>query len=325
MATATRPQPLPTPQRGADVENDAGWRNVELPGRGTTYAYVGSQPTPSAPTVVLLHGWTATGSLNWAATMTTLADRFRVVVLDHRGHGRGIRDDGTFTLEDCADDAVALLDVLGVTTAIFVGYSMGGPIAQLIWRRHADRVDGLVLCATAADFTTRPDQQPLVGTLDQLQRAGRVMPPWFRRRAFRPLVTGLVNDPGKRDELIDAMSSHEQRTIYEAGRAIRRFRSTDWIGEIAVPVVVVVTDRDRLVRPSRQRQLARAIPGAHTITVDAGHLAAFTSPDLIADAVATGCAQIASRIVLPNRRHRLGRAISRLFRRRRERAHHQRP
>jgi pimeloyl-ACP methyl ester carboxylesterase len=178
-------------------------------------------------------------------------------------------------------------------------------------------VDGLVLCATAADFTTRPDQQPLVGTLDQLQRAGRVMPPWARRRVFRPLVGGLVNDPVKRDELLDAMSTHEQRTIHEAGRAIRRFRSTGWIGEIDVPVVVVVTGRDRLVRPARQRQLARAIPGAHMITVDAGHLAAFTSPDLIADAVAAGCDQIVSRVLLPNRRHRFGRGLRRLFRGRR--------
>jgi pimeloyl-ACP methyl ester carboxylesterase len=321
MATATRPQPRLTQVRGADVEADSGWRDVELPGRGTTYAYDRPHPSPSAPTVVLLHGWTATGSLNWAATMATLADRFRVVVLDHRGHGRGIRDDDRFTLEDCADDAVALLDVLGVGAAIFVGYSMGGPIAQLIWRRHRERVNGLVLCATAADFSTRPDQQPLVGTLDQLQRAGRVMPPSVRRRVYRPLVSGLVDDPTKRDELLDAMSSHEQRTILEAGRAIRRFRSTDWIGEIDVPVVVVVTGRDRLVRPARQRQLARAIPGAHTITVDAGHLAAFTCPDLIADAVATGCDQIASRIVVPTRRHRFRRAISRLLRGRRGRPH----
>ncbi len=317
VSAATRPQPQPTQARLADVETGSGWRNVELPGRGTTYAFDRPHPSPSAPTVVLLHGWTATGSLNWAATMTTLAGRFRVVVLDHRGHGQGIRDDDKFTLEDCADDAVALMDVLGVGSAIFVGYSMGGPIAQLIWRRHRERVNGLVLCATAADFSTRPDQQPLVGTLDQLQRAGRVIPPSVRRRMFRPFVSGLVDDPAKRDELLDAMSSHEQRTIHEAGRAIRQFRSTDWIGEIDAPVVVVVTGRDRLVRPSRQRKLARAIPGALTITVDAGHLAAFTSPDLIADAVATGCDQIASRIVLPHRRHRVGRAFRRWFGKRR--------
>ena len=316
MATAARPQPLPT-RSGADAENDAGWRKVDLPGRGTTYAFDRPHQSPSAPTVVLLHGWTATGSLNWATTMTALTDRFRVVALDHRGHGRGIREYDTFTLEDCADDAIALLDVLGVSTAIFVGYSMGGPIAQLIWRRHADRVDGLVLCATAADFTTTPHQRRVVGALDQMQRVGQVVPPSVRRHMARPLVTRMVSDPDKRDELLDAVSGYTERTIHEAGQVARTFRSTGWVGEIDVPVVVVITRRDRVVRPLRQRQLARAIPGAHTITVDAGHLAAFTSPGVIADAVVTGCDQIASRIVLPTRRHRFGRSISRLFRARR--------
>ena len=58
--------------------------------------------------------------------------------------------------------------------ATFVGYSMGGPIAQLIWRRHPDRVAGLVLCATAADFTMTPERWPIVWALDEVQPATRV-------------------------------------------------------------------------------------------------------------------------------------------------------
>ncbi len=319
MVTITRPQPQPTPERQANGEHRSGWHAVDLPGRGTTYAFDRPHPSPSAPTVVLLHGWTATGSLNWATTITELAARFRVVALDHRGHGQGIREYDTFSLEDCADDAVALLDVLGVSTAIFVGYSMGGPIAQLVWRRHGERVNGLVLCATAADFTTTREQQPLVDALDQLQRAGRVVPPWVRRHIARPLVTGLVSDPAKRGELLDAVSGYTQRTIHEAGQVARTFRSTDWIGEIDVPVAVVVTRRDRVVQPSRQRHLAKVIPGAHTITVDAGHLAAFTRPDLIADAIGTGCDQIAADTAPTARRPRLAQSINRMFRTRRQR------
>ena len=53
-----------------------------------------------------------------------------------------------FRLEDCADDVVALADELGVRSFIPVGYSMGGPIAQLVWKRHPSRVEGMVLCAT---------------------------------------------------------------------------------------------------------------------------------------------------------------------------------
>jgi pimeloyl-ACP methyl ester carboxylesterase len=301
----------------AGVEHGAGWRSVELPDRGTTYAYDRPHPSPTAPTVVLLHGWTATGALNWAATMDALGERYRVVALDHRGHGRGIRGADEFTLEDCADDAVALLDVLGVRTAIFVGYSMGGPIAQLIWRRHRARVSGLVLCATAADFTMPPAHVPFAEVLDQLQqRTTRIMPAWVRRRVAGPLRTGRVSAAAMRSELSDSMSRHAEHTIDVAGRAIRRFRSIDWIGDIDVPVVVVVTERDLIVRPSRQRQLATSIPDARMITVDAGHLAAFTQPGLIADAVATACAEISPRSA-PSRRHRFVRSIRRLFSRRR--------
>ena len=110
-------------------------RWVELPGRGTTFVRDLPGP-PGAPTVVLLHGLLATADLNWSGCYAALGEHFRVIALDHRGHGRGIRSHGRFRLEDCADDAVALADVLGLHTFIAVGYSMGGPIAQLLWHRH---------------------------------------------------------------------------------------------------------------------------------------------------------------------------------------------
>ena len=86
---------------------------MELPGRGTTYVRRLEGP-PDAPTVLLLHGWTASADLNWFTCYAPLAEHYRVIALDHRGHGRGIRSRKTFRLEDCADDAVAVCDVLGI-------------------------------------------------------------------------------------------------------------------------------------------------------------------------------------------------------------------
>ncbi len=77
---------------------------------------------------------TSTGSSCYGG----LAEHFNVVALDHRGHGRGLRSDGPFRLTDCADDVAALVDVLDLGPVIAVGYSMGGPIAQLLWQRHRD-------------------------------------------------------------------------------------------------------------------------------------------------------------------------------------------
>ena len=83
--------------------------SVELPGRGTTFARHISGP-PGAPVVLLLHGWTANADLNFFTCYRSLGEHFRVVAIDHRGHGRGIRSRKAFRLEDCADDAAALCD-----------------------------------------------------------------------------------------------------------------------------------------------------------------------------------------------------------------------
>ncbi len=290
----------------ADPATDFGWRHVDLPERGTTYAYDRIHPSPAASTVVLLHGWTATGALNWATTITALEASHRVVVLDHRGHGRGVRG-GEFTLEHCADDAVALLDVLAVGDAIFVGYSMGGPIAQLIWRRHPRRVRGLVLCATAADFTAGVQDGALVQALERVQSAAAVVPSAVRRLAG-PLLAVPVPSTG--NELLDALASHELPAIHAAGRAIRRFSSTAWIGGVDVPAVVIVTGRDMVVPPARQRELAELIPGSQTTTLDIGHLAPFIQPDRISRAVAAACDDV-NRQAVPRWRRRVRRWIAR--------------
>src|SRR5512146_567948 len=106
-------------------------RVVNLPGRGEVFAR-DSGGTPGDPAVLLLHGWTASADLNFFPVYAGLAGSYRVIALDHRGHGRGMRSVEPFSLEDCADDAAALLDQLGTGQVIVVGYSMGGPIWQLL-------------------------------------------------------------------------------------------------------------------------------------------------------------------------------------------------
>ena len=96
-----------------------------------------------------MHAIATTGPLTWFTVVDELRKQYRVVTFDQRWHGRGIRS-AEFRLDDCADDAVAVLDALGIEQAIVVGYSMGGAVAQLLWHRHPERVAGLVLCSTTA-------------------------------------------------------------------------------------------------------------------------------------------------------------------------------
>ena len=97
-------------------------RVVDLPGRGRVTARVVDGPAP----VLLLHGWTLTADVNFCHLMPRLPGG--LVAMDHRGHGRGLRRPERFTIEDSADDHVALLDALGIDKVIVFGYSLGGPI-----------------------------------------------------------------------------------------------------------------------------------------------------------------------------------------------------
>jgi pimeloyl-ACP methyl ester carboxylesterase len=282
-----------TPTDHVDVDAPL-WRAVDLPERGATYACDLPGPTPTAPAVILLHGLGATGALNWDPFLELLNERFRVVALDHRGHGRGLVGD-SFTLEHCADDAVALLDALGIDRAIFVGYSMGGPIAQLSWLRHPTRVRGLVLCATAADFGGTPLRRAAASALVQLERMVTIVPRTVRRRATRSLIVGLVPDPSLTVDVADAFDWHDEEALRGAVHAILRFSSTGWLGDVAVPAAVVVTERDRVVPPPWQRRLADLIPDADTIAIEANHRACRSEPEAFGLALLDACALVAKR------------------------------
>jgi 3-oxoadipate enol-lactonase len=240
-----------------------------LPGRGTTFVRHLAGP-PGAPTVVLLHGWTATADLNWFKCYEPLAEQFGVVALDHRGHGRGIRSRRAFRLADCADDAVAVCDVLGIDRFIPVGYSMGGPVAQLVWRQHPERVRGLVLCATSPYFArSRNERLGFLG-LSGLAALARLTPAQARLWLTEQVYLQRKSDQWEPWAVQEA-SMHDWRAVLEAGRAIGSFSSREWIGEIDVPTSVVITMRDSVVPTRRQIRLFEGIPGAEAFRVDGDH------------------------------------------------------
>src|SRR5437763_10154611 len=78
-------------------------RKIEVPGRGETFVYEMDGP-PGAPVLFLIHGLVASTQLNWFPAFPILADRYRVVAIDLRGHGRGFPVCARFRLDDCAVD-----------------------------------------------------------------------------------------------------------------------------------------------------------------------------------------------------------------------------
>lgn len=289
MVLAPTSSPMDQPPTGppvadaalADTAPSTPWvppgRTVELPGRGTTFVRDSGGPD-GAPALVLLHGWAVTADLNWSTAYARLAHGHRVIALDHRGHGRGIRPPGgQVRLSDCADDVAAVLDVLGVERAVVAGYSLGGAVAQLAWRRHPERVAGLVLCSTARHFQGGPVTDLWYRSYTPLARLAQVARGPAGALVRRRVDRRVAGDP-RADWMREELLRVDPAGLLSAMRSLGRFRSNGWIGEVDVPAAVVVTARDRTVPARAQRRLADALPDAATFEVDGPHDAIVTRP-----------------------------------------------
>jgi len=252
-------------------------RFVDLGERGTIIVRDFGGP-PGAPVVALLHGWTATADLNWFKSYDTLGERFRVIAFDHRGHGTGVRSKQPFRLEDCADDVADVTAALGADTFIPIGYSMGGPIAQLVWKRHRERVTGLVLCATAPYFAARRNERRMLLGLTGLATMARVAPEgakvWLTEQLYLQRKT-MQWEPWA----IQQAATHDWRMVLEAGREVGNFSSTEWLADIDVPVSNVLTMRDQVVPLRRQVKLFEQIPDTEAFRIDGMHDAAVANAD----------------------------------------------
>lgn len=270
---------------------------IVLPGRGTTFVRRVQGP-PGAPTLLLLHGWMASGGLNWFRVFDTLSEHFSVIAVDMRGHGRGIRNGRRFRLADCADDAAATLDVLGVGPVIAVGYSLGGPVAQLLWRRHPDKVEGLVLCSTAHRLMPGVREQWIFATMMAVAagstRLGQIATKVPVRRVQQLLPVATAQRPSTIRAWARAeMGRHSARMVMEAGIAMSNYKAK-WIDKIDVPTAVLITTKDRAIPRLAQADMALTIPRAVIHTVEDGHL--ICAKPAFAPPLLRACRDVASRL-----------------------------
>jgi 3-oxoadipate enol-lactonase len=253
---------------------------VAVPDRGEFFVRRGGRP--DGIPVLLLHGWMATADLNWFLLYRALGEHHPIIAPDLRGHGRAPRSPGAFTLEACADDAAATLRQLGISRAVVVGYSMGGPVAMLLWRRHPELVAGLVLEATAMEWSeTRRERLAwrTMGVIGILLR-------WPTGRTVLLQAMGGVRALPRDLLSYRAWADGEFRRsdpteVVEAGRALSSFDARPYAGDVGVPSAVVVTTQDSLVPPQRQRALAAAM-GARVFELDGDHIVMAVRPDELA-------------------------------------------
>ncbi len=250
-----------------------------VPGRGELFYRHHRHPDPSAPTVLLLHGWTASADLQFFTAYESLAEICSFVAIDHRGHGRGLRSSEPFRLEDVAEDAAALVTDLGVGPVITIGYSMGGPISLLIARDHPRLVRGMIVQATALEWNATILERVRWKTV---RVVGPLLRSWAYPRWLRFGIRKLLGEGHPISRYAPWLSGEMHRndafSIVQAGQSLSHFDARPWAGSLGKPAASLITSADRLVKPRKQRALAKAL-GAEVIEIDADHLSTWVNPE----------------------------------------------
>jgi 3-oxoadipate enol-lactonase len=272
-------------------------RVATLAGRGEVFYRHHEGGRSGEPTVVLLHGWTATADLQWFTAYEQLGARYPFLAIDHRGHGRGLRSEQRFTLEGAADDAAALCEHLGLRDVILVGYSMGGPIAMLTAHRHPDLAAGIVCMATALEWRDSvTDRAQWFGLffLDILLRSR------FSRHGNRFGFERLARGRPEVEPYVGWLLAESRRgdpaALVEAGRALSLHDARAWAAELRrIPATVVYTTMDQLVKVDKQAALGAALD-AEFLYLAGDHFVSVARPRAFSDATRAAVDRVAARV-----------------------------
>ena len=233
-------------------------------------------------TVVLINGL-ADDLETWAYQTPALVEAgYRVLTFDNRGIGGSDMPPGPYTSRQLADDAAALVERLGIGDFHLMGVSMGGMVAQELVLAHPQKVRSLTLSNTYAA------PGPFCSRMFALWADIAVsmgVPAVMRDVLLWAFTVPFFEDPERADELAEfeaEMAGHPQPVeAYLAQLSvIQTHDTTDRLGRINTPTLVVTGEQDILIPVLLSRRLHAAIPGAEWATVDGAHAAIWESPDV---------------------------------------------
>ena len=231
----------------------------------------------SGPTVLLIQG-VGVHADGWAPQTDSLAERFRCITFDNRGMGRSQPHSGPLTVEQMADDALAILDAENVEAAHVVGHSLGGLVALQLALTARARVRSLALLCTFANGRSAAPLTPRMMWLGMRTRVGTRR---MRRRGFLRLVMPASALAGADTDAMAArlapLFGHDlgdQPPIVNAQlSALRNYTAEPRLGELTgLPTLVMSGAHDPISPPRVSATLAAGIAGArHTAFEDASH------------------------------------------------------
>ena len=239
--------------------------------------------------LLLIMGFTANATA-WEVAIPGLAKQHRVIAFDNRGSGRSDQPEGPYSMAQLADDAVALLDQLGIDRAHVYGVSMGGMIAQHVYLRHPDRVISLTLgCTTPGGPHAVQAPPEVVQTL----LAATSMTPLEAFEANLPILYSDAFVAAHKQELLERAKKYADLRATPQGvqgqmQAIVGHDTYERLPDFRVPTLVLHGDADQLVMTANGKILADRIPDATLILYPGARHSFFAEylPEATADLLA---------------------------------------
>ena len=208
---------------------------------------------------------------SWNLQRAALALRHRTVAFDNRGAGKSDKPEGTYDLEQMADDAIAVLDAAGIESAHVVGLSMGGAISQIIALKHPNRVRSLTLVATACrNHAWREELLQSWATTAETEgmaAVGKEAARWMiGPRSFRRVLPALGwMGPLQLFNPANAFVSQVKAILSTDDGAL----NTE-LANIVCPTMVVVGNQDVLTPRGDAEEIASLIPTAELVVISGG-------------------------------------------------------
>lgn len=207
----------------------------------------------------------------------------RAVCVTQRGHGDADKPASGYALQDFADDVAAFLDTLGVASAVIVGHSSGGYVAQRFAADHPGRVSGL--CLIGSPFSLQHRTAPFADAVAALRDPVAI-------DAVRAILGTVPTVRELPQAFLDEMLGESAKMPARVWRAVLA-GLTDALppaaraGAITAPTLILCGDRDEILAAAEQRELRDAIPHSELITIrDAGHLVVWDQPGAVGRALA---------------------------------------
>ena len=221
---------------------------------------------PGATPVLMIQGLGASKNA-WNLQRIAMATRFRIISFDNRGAGRSDKPTVPFTLEQMAEDAIAVLDAAGIETAHVVGASMGGVISQIVAVKHPQRVRSLTLVCTAC--RNHPWRQELLQSWAKtaeekgMIEVGKEAAQWVMSpRSFRRLVPAFT-------WMGPLAALRPRHSFVSQIHAILDTREdlVDQLSTITAPTMVIVGNQDILTPRGDSEEIAERIPNAELVVI----------------------------------------------------------